>query len=226
MIASMTTAFTCNDVLAQDAASLTLTHQPADVQIEVSRVYVYVEKTGLGHQHAVEAKLLASTLVLGAEQNAGKLVFDMTSFDADTPIARKRLGLAGTTDEATRTTVNENMRGSAVLDVANFPTATFDVASAKATGESSKRGRPTFRLVGNFTLHGTTKPLEITVEVEQERGWLRVHGGFAINQTAYGIKPYSKVFGAIGVADQLKILGDIFVAPTEHVNIADIPAKQ
>lgn len=30
LIALMTTAFICNDVLAQDAASLTSTHQPAD----------------------------------------------------------------------------------------------------------------------------------------------------------------------------------------------------
>ena len=225
-ISSLILAFICMDVLAQETLATPSTQQLGEIQVEASRVYVLVEKTGLGHRHGVEAKLLASTLILGAEHNAGKLVFDMTSFDADTPLARKHLGLSGTTDDATRTAVNENMRGAAILDVANYPTATFDVTSAKATGETSKQGRPTYRLVGKFTLHGTTKPLEIRVEVEQERGWLRVHGGFAINQTSFGISPYSKAFGAIGVADQLKIFGDLFVAPTDHLSIADIPAKQ
>ena len=210
---------------AQD--TVPATRQRAEVHTEASRVYVFVDKAGLvGHQHAVEAKLLTSTLVLGAETEAGKLVFDMTSFDADTPTARKRLNLSGTTDEATRTAVNENMRGAAVLNVAKYPTAIFDITSAKATGETSRRRRPTYMLVGNFTLHGTTHPLTITVEIEQARGWLHIIGGFAIKQTTYGITPYSKAFGTIGVADQLKIYGDLYVAPTEHVVVADIPAQQ
>lgn len=217
-------AFAGLDVSAQETSPAAPQPQPAEVHIEASRVYVFVDKTGLGHQHAVEAKLLSSRLALGAEQHAGQLVFDMNSFDADTDAARKRLGLKGTTDESTRTAVNENMRSSAVLDVAKFPTATYDVNSAQATGELSKGGLPTYHLQGNFTLHGTTQPLAITVQAEQVRGWLHIRGGFAINQSDYGIKPYTKALGAVGVADQLKIYGDLFVAPSEHVVLADIPS--
>ncbi len=199
--------------------------QPADVQIDSSRIYVFADKTGLGHQHAVEAKLLTSRLVLGAEKDAGKLVFDMQSFDADTDAARKRLGLKGSTDEATRRAVNENMRSSAVLDVAKYPAATYEVVSSKATGEISPSGLPTYRLEGNFTLHGVTQPQAITVQVDKVRGWLHIRGGFAILQTSFGIKPYSKALGAIGVADELKIYGELFVAPTADINNADIPSQ-
>ena len=210
--------------IAQEATAPA--YQPADVQTQASRVYVFVDKTGLGHQHGVEAKLLSSTLVLGADQNAGKLVFDMTSFDADTPTARKYVGLSGTTDASTRSAVNKNMKGSAVLNVAKYPTATFDIASALPTGQSTSQGLPIYQLKGNFTLHGKTQPLAINATVEQARGWLHVRGNFAIKQTSFGITPYSKAFGAIGVADQLKVYGDLFVAPTDKIAQTEIPSRQ
>ncbi|WP_197168255.1 YceI family protein [Neorhodopirellula pilleata] len=209
---------------SQDAT--TPSYKPGDVQTQASRVYVFVDKTGLGHQHGVEAKLLSSRLELGADQNAGKLTFDMNSFDADTQAARKYVGLQGTTDEGTRSAVNNNMKGSAILNVAQYPTATFDVASAIATGQTGSDGLPIYELKGNFTLHGTTHPLEFSVEVEQTRGWLHVRGNFVIKQTSFGITPYSKAFGAIGVADSLKIYGDLFVAPTANVAMSDIPTRQ
>ena len=200
--------------------------QPAEVQTEASRVYVFVEKTGLGHQHGVEARLLKSSLALGASEDAGKLVFDMRSFDADTAVARKYVGLTGTTDENTRSAVNENMKGSAVLDVGRYPTATLDVTSAKATGQTSAKGLPVYQIHGLFTLHGTQRPLSFMVEVEQARGWLHIKGAFSIKQTEYGIKPYSKALGAVGVADELRIYGDLFVAPTQHVAMPSIPTRQ
>ena len=129
----------------------------------------------------------------------------MASFDADTPAARKYVGLSGTTDEGTRAAVNKNMKSADVLDVSRFPTATFEVHSAKATGQTRGTGLPIYQLDGRFTLHGTKRPLSIRVEVEQARGWLHVLGSFTIKQSDFGIKPYSKAFGAIGVADQLRI---------------------
>lgn len=213
-------------VVAQDAATKKGSFRPADVQTKASRVYVFVDKTGLGHQHGVEATLNASSLVLGAAENAGQLVFDMTSFSADTPAARKYVGLSGTTDQGTRDAVNENMKGTAVLNVSRFPTATFDVTSAKATNTNSRKGLPVYQLDGQFTLHGTKRPLSIKVEVDQDHGWLHIRGNFTIKQTAFGMKPYSKAFGAIGVADELRIYGDLFVAPTQYVAIADIPARK
>ena len=214
--------------LAQETAqrSASAATNPAMVQTEASRVYVFVDKTGLGHQHAVEAQLSKSTLTLGAQQKAGTLVFDMKSFSADTAAARKYLGLSGTTDASTRASVNTNMRGSAVLDVGRYPTATFEVESALPTGKISSRELPSYELKGNFTLHGVTRPLTLVADVEQRSGWLHLRGSFSILQTSFGIKPYSKAFGAIGVTDQLTIYGDLYVAPTDQVAMASIPEHQ
>lgn len=214
--------------LAQEAATATSPSKPkpGEVETEHSRVYVFVDKTGLGHQHGVEARLVSGTLALGTTENAGRLVFDMKSFDADTDQARKYVGLSGSTDPGTRSAVNANMRGSAILDVTRYPTAAFDITSAAATGQQGPKGLPIYSLQGQFTLHGKTRPLAVNVEVEQVRGWLHVRGNFVIRQTDFGITPYSKAFGAIGVADPLRIFGDLFVAPTDNVASAGIPARQ
>ena len=57
-----------------------------EVQLTHSRVYVHVGKVGLGHEHAAVCQLKSGTLHLAnadATGAYGKLVFDMTSFDAD-----------------------------------------------------------------------------------------------------------------------------------------------
>jgi polyisoprenoid-binding protein YceI len=199
---------------------------PGDLNTDVSRVYIFVDKTGLGHQHAVEGNLASGKLLLGAQSAAGTLVFDMISFDADTSRARKYIGLAGTTDASTRSKVNANMKGSQVLGVQRYPIATFHVSSALPTGNTGKRDLPTYRLKGTFTLRRVTRPLVVVADVEQSDGWLHVRGNFVIKQTDFGIKPYSKVFGAIGVADALRIYGDLWVAPTEPLAIDEIPTRK
>ena len=60
----------------------------------------------------------------------------------------------------------------------------------------------------------STRPLKFLVDVQPANGWQRIRGGFAINQTDFGITPFSKAFGAVGVADRLTIWGDVLAAPT------------
>ncbi len=187
------------------------------VNVQESRVYVFVGKTGFGHDHGVEGKLKSGSLVLEGEQAGGELLFDVTSFDADTDAARRYVGLSGSTDASTRQQVNANMKGAAVLDVRRYPTAKFVVSAVKKTGKQSREGHPLYELSGQFTLHGQTRPLKLEASAEETAdGGVRLRGNFAIMQTQYGIRPYSKAFGAVGVADRLTIYGDIHLdAPAE-----------
>ncbi len=187
--------------------------EPGQISTARSRVYTFVGKTGFGHEHGVEGKLKSGHLRLGAAEDSGELVFDMTSFDADTDAARRYVGLNGSTDASTRQQVNANMRGDSILAVRRFPTATYEIASARDLGKKSRDGHPQYELDGKFTLHGVTRPLKITVAVQKsDDGMNRVRGSFSILQTSYGITPFSKALGAIGVTDKLTIHGDIIVA--------------
>lgn len=218
-LTSLLTCGTLQNANSQQAAlgtprpqTLAKSYAAGDVDLERSRVYIYVDKTGLGHEHAVAGRLQSGRVELGRAQQAGELVFDMAHFTADTDDARQYLGLDGSSDPSTRRKVTENMLGSAVLDVAHFPTASYRITAVRDTGKQTQRQAPIFEFAGVFTLHGVARPLTFLVEVEQNERGTRLRGSFPIRQTDFGITPFSKAFGAIGVADQLKIYGDVLIA--------------
>ncbi len=200
--------------LLKDSTTCGQERPPAgQVNTEHSRVYIFVDKTGVvGHQHAIEGKLTNGNLFLSGSGNSA-LVFNMKSFDADTVRARNYLGMEGTTDESTRKKVNENMLGVEILNVNKFGTAKFENAKLQSKKTTSKRQLPEYLLVGDFTLHDKTRRVEILCDLEVKDGWNHVRGGFKIRQSDYGIKPFSKMLGAVGVTDDLTIYGDLWVVP-------------
>ena len=101
------------------------------------------------------------------------------------------------------------MLGPAVLDVARHPTATFEIRSSLKSPRTAAGGKPVYDLAGTFTLHGVSRAITIPVEVEPLAAAMRLRGGFSIRQTDFGMKPYTKFGGVVGVADELKIYGDI-----------------
>jgi len=184
---------------------------PGQVDVQRSRSFVRVEATGLGHEHGVVGKLLSGTIHLGAAQRAGELVFDTKSFLCDTLESRKYVSLAGDIDDSTQKKTTANMLGADVLNVAHFPKATYAIRSALATPKQNPSDPQWYQLDGDFTLHGVTRPLKINVLAEPGPGVVRLRGQFKISQTQFGITPYSKLFGSVGVADELTIWGDVWI---------------
>lgn len=182
---------------------------PLAVDAAASRVWTFVDKGGLvGHVHAVEGRLSSGWIAPGARERAGELVFDMRSFRADTPDARRALRLDGEVDANTQQQTNDNMLGPQVLDVARHPTASFQIDSALlAPAQPGKP--PAYDLVGAFTLHGARRPLTVRAQFEDLGDAVRLVGMFPIRQTEFGIKPFAKFGGVVAIADELKIWGDI-----------------
>lgn len=193
------------------------TLEAGDVYLSSSRVYVSVGKTGFGHEHAVVGQLSQGRLRLDVPQNSGQLVFDMRTFAADTDAARQVIGLEGTTDASTQQQVNANMLGPDVLDVAHYPTAAFNVRTVTRLPQPNARGLTQYQLDGDLTLHGVSQPIRIVAEAEERNQWIHLRGGFNLVQTHFGITPFSKAFGAIGVADQLTVWGDLWLSKERQV---------
>jgi hypothetical protein len=55
---------------------------PGEVHPGNTRIYVHVFKTGMGHEHAVVGQVKEGVIHLGATQNAGRVVAELTSFVA------------------------------------------------------------------------------------------------------------------------------------------------
>ena len=201
------------------------TTRPGELNTDSSRIFTLVEGTGMGHSHGVEAKLSSGSLVLGATADAGRLVFDMTTFDADTPLAREVVGLKGTSANWMRKQVTKEIHGSKILHSSEFPTSTFEVASSMPIANENHPGLPAYELAGRLTLRGETKTVNFPVTVQQKNGWLNVTGRFSFRQSEFGIKPLSKGLGAIGVADELTVFGDLWIAPTPQ-SLASMQSQQ
>jgi polyisoprenoid-binding protein YceI len=184
--------------------------KPGQIDVEKSRVYVRVGKKGLGHEHGVEGKIKSGSIDLDAEKDVGQIEFDMATFTADTDEARKYVELKGTIGDATRDKVTETMLGAAVLDVEQFPTATFRIRSREFT--KTKKYGHTVELKGDFTLRGQTHPLTLLAQNDVKDGRRHLTGDFTILQSDFGITPYKAALGTVGVADELKIWGDLWIA--------------
>ena len=185
-----------------------------EVDTDASRIFVKVgTATRLGHEHGVQGNLKSGQVTLGGE---GELVFDMASFTADTADARKRVGLEKkkvSENEAKKVTAA--MRSAEVLDVAQYPTATYPVTSITPLDKQAAGEPGMYQLEGRFTLHGSEKKLQFKARVEraEKEGQLKMTGTFTIKQTDHGIKPYSALGGLAKVADELEISGDIILKP-------------
>jgi len=184
------------------------------VDIAASRVFVKVgSATRLGHRHGVEGKLKSGAIALGA---GGELVFDMTTFTADTQEARKKVGLEGakmSENEAKK--VNEAMLSADVLDVEKFPTASYKIIVIKPA-EKQEIGDPgLYHVNGRLTLHGAEQPLAFTARLARtdKEGVVKLSGAFAMKQSAFGIKPYSAAGGLAKVADELEIHSELLLSP-------------
>jgi hypothetical protein len=189
--------------------------QPGDINCDYSRVYVFVDRSNsLGHVHGVEGRVKSGHLLLNQNQ-PGSLVIDVQSFDADTPAGRVAFGLSDDIDQGTRQKVNDNMKGPEVLNVSQFPEAKLSNIKLTATGKMSQRKLQEYIMEGDFTLQQATRKISATCDLEEKNGWSHLRGTFRIKQTDYGIKPFSRVLGAVGVKDELLIYGDLWIMPTK-----------
>jgi polyisoprenoid-binding protein YceI len=195
-------------------ASVAYAEDPKPAAFEVdknaSRVYVKVTRTNrLGHNHGVEGMLASGSLTVGGK---GSLVFDMTTFTADTAQARKYVGLDADFSVSDARKVNENMRGADCLDVGRHPKASFEV-TAMFAAPNQPAGR--YFLDGQFTLHGVTRPLRLLTETvaTNQAGVFGLRGWFKVKQSDYGVKPFSVAGGVIAIEDELTIYGDLILRP-------------
>ncbi len=108
------------------------------------------------------------------------------------------------------------MIGPDVLHAAKYPTARFIISSIRPLDEAASKGPPQYQLSGTLELHGVSQPIAVVVEAEEKNGWSHLRGRVRIKQTSFGIAPYKKALGAIGIADELAIYGDVWVAGTMH----------
>ena len=66
-----------------------------------------------------------------------------------------------------------------------------------------------FRVDGDLTIAGVTRPADLAVSVDPDAGHPRGTVTATVVQSEFGIKPYSAMFGALKVLDAVKIHAEV-----------------
>jgi polyisoprenoid-binding protein YceI len=143
----------------------------------------------------------------GAAAKAGHdLVIDVTAWEATLTVAPE--SSVALTADPTSLRVREGSGGMQSLgddDKANIAQTIDDevlrgeqIAFRSTAVKLAARG---FQVDGELTLAGTTRPLAFELTVDGGR----LRGSAVVAQTDFGMKPYSTLFGALKVADDVTV---------------------
>jgi len=173
--------------------ALTLPVQAADIDLAASKITVHVEKQGLfaafAHNHVISAPLASGHL--NVEKRTIELTFraqDMKVLDPDA-------------SDSERSTIESTMKSAQVLDPAGFPEITFASTSVESPAAEAVGTRTRYLVRGNLTLHGVTRPVDMSVSFSEGR----YTGKVTLKQTDFGITPVKIAGGTVRVKDVIEI---------------------
>ena len=145
--------------------------------------FSFEESTGtfVGFRVEEELSRIGSTTAVGrTPEVAGNITIDGTTVTAVSIEANMD---AITTNESRR---DDNARGA--LDTDEFPVATFVLTQPIELGDAAASGEPVgVTAIGDLTIHGTTKPVEIPLEAQLVDDVVVVVGSVDVVFADYGV---------------------------------------
>jgi polyisoprenoid-binding protein YceI len=185
----LSVAMLCGGLLA--AVSLPAQEKPIDTQR--STITIHVGKAGLfsaaAHDHTIEAPIAAGTI---QESPSPRVEFKVET-------AKMMVKADPKVDAKTQANIQKDME-EMTLNVKQFPEISFRSSGVAKTAEGQ------WKVDGDLTLHGVTKPVSMTVK--QTNDAYVAHT--TLKQTDYGIKPISIGGGMIKVKNEIEIDFQIF----------------
>jgi len=108
--------------------------------------------------------------------------------------------------EAQKKIINKELR-EIVLLPDQYPDIIFK--STNVTGKATGTNQYDFKIIGDLTLHGVTRPITIPTKVTITGNDLRAQGEFSISRGDFKVKATSAFHGLVRVRDKLKFTFDI-----------------
>lgn len=154
-----------------------------------------------GHNHVIIGRVQGEIRAGGAAAASGfRLEIPVESFAVDPPAARAEEGdeFAAQVSEPARRDTRENLLGRDVLDAAKHPR--IRIESIALAGPD---WGPT--VTARITLRGVTRDARFAAAVLRHDDMLAVVASFRINQSEFGIEPFTALNGGLRVRDALDI---------------------
>jgi hypothetical protein len=160
----------------------------------------------LGHNHAIVSSQESGRAWLGSEphESGFEIRLPVAAFVVDDPAARAAAGpeFPGELPAEARDGTYRNLLRPEVLDGDRHPEIV--VVASRILGSWQ---RPV--VVARITLRGTTREIEVPVDLQRDPQRLLARGTLLIRQSDFGIVPFSVGGGAIQVADEVEVRFEI-----------------
>lgn len=151
----------------------------------------------LGHDHAIASHNLSGYLSINTQTNNchGDLYFPVTGLVVDEAQLRNKLALDTRPSASDIAGTRDNMLN--LLDAARYPFVEAQVLTCDPQSG-------TFTL--SIALRGVARSLtEHTANLDNSATGMRLNGAFSVQQSDFGITPYSALGGLLQVADAIDI---------------------
>jgi len=183
------------DGQAQNGPVLRIDAQQSLVTITVRRGGALAR---LGHDHVVASRTLDGWVA--PERGQAFFQFRLDAMSVDEAALRAQAGLETTPSNEAIAGTRHNMLVR-VLDAERFPQVTVRARTGAIAGV----------LDADITLHGVTRKVAVptTVVSAADGRSLQASGKLLLNQSDFGITPFSVLGGAMAVQDQMELAFDI-----------------
>lgn len=164
--------------------------EPGNSEVLV-RVYRGGRLARLGHDHVVSSREPRG--FIDADKGRCNLYIAVESLVVDDPAQRAAAGFDSTPSESDIAGTRSNMLEK-VLDAERFP---FVVVRVGTVSQAV--------IEAEISMHGVTQPVRIPGKIELSPERIDVTGSFALNQSDFGIEPFSVFGGALAVQDRVEL---------------------
>lgn len=165
---------------------------PSNGQLTVS-TYVGGMGAKMGHDLVLEAKRWSGTVNLDQGNPAASSV--QVTIDASSLEVVKATGGLKPLSDKDHGDIAQNQEKT--LQYRKFPEITFQSSSVSGSP-------PRITVQGNLSIMGNSRPVTLEVSVEDGSSTSTLTGKTRLQQTAFGVKPYSKM-GALKVKDEVDL---------------------
>jgi len=152
-----------------------------------------------GHDHLIAARTFSGEAQLTTE----------TVLPASLHLTMSTASMEETSDVFTpeqKQIINKELR-EIVFEPEKYPEIVF--RSTEVTGKAIGNNQYEVKIIGNLTLHGATRQIEIPAKVMLTGDELRAVGEFDVPRSSFNVKATSAVHGLVRVRDTVKIEFDV-----------------
>lgn len=174
------------------------------IDAEDSDIRLMIHRAGalswLGHSHVVSVGQLNGTIYVhpNLERSRFELVIPVQGLIVDDPLLRRQEGDEFSTrlSESDIAGTRSNMLGKRVLDAQRYPIV-------RLTGTGPIGDGPEFMLGFSMEVLGNVVEMRIPLNLRLDGNRLEATGAFQLSHSNLGMRPFSRMLGALRVADEL-----------------------